>query len=67
MTEVSSHTVRTLGHMVAALADLQKKGGDLQREPIGIANIDHAAGWKVILEKDDRGLLQVRFARPRHG
>ncbi len=67
MTEVASHTVRTLGHLVAALTDLQSRGAELQREPVGIANIDHASGWQIVLEKDDRGLLQVRFARPHRG
>jgi len=65
MSEIASHTVRTLGHMLAALADLQMKGSELQKEPIGIANIDNAAGWNIVLEKNELGLLQVRFARPR--
>ncbi|WP_010545650.1 hypothetical protein [Sphingomonas elodea] len=67
MTEIAAHNVRTLGHLIAALSDLQSKGAELQREPIGIANIDHASGWKIVLEKDDRDLLQVRFARSNRG
>lgn len=67
MTEIASHTVRTLGHLVAALTDLQSRGAEMQREPIGIANIDHAAGWTVMLEKNERGLLEVRFSRPQRG
>ncbi|WP_157084752.1 hypothetical protein [Sphingomonas pituitosa] len=67
MTEIASHEVRTLGHMLAALTDLQTKAAEIQREPVGIANIDNAAGWKIVLEKNDLGLLNVRFSRPRNG
>jgi len=67
MTEIASHTVRTLGHMLAALTNLQAKGAEMQKEPIGIATIDHAEGWKIALEKNELGLLQVRFARPQRG
>ncbi|WP_313539716.1 hypothetical protein [Sphingomonas sp.] len=67
MTELSSHNVRTLGHLVAALVDLQTKGAELQKEPIGIANIDNAAGWTVALEKNELGLFEVRFSRPQRG
>lgn len=67
MTEIATHTVRTMGHMLAALTDLQPRGAELQNEPIGIANIDNAAGWNILLEKNELGLLQVRFARPQRG
>nr|WP_315384175.1 hypothetical protein [uncultured Sphingomonas sp.] len=67
MTEIASHTVRTLSHLLAALTDLQTKAAELQKEPIGIANIDNAAGWNIVLENNELGLLQVRFARPQRG
>lgn len=67
MTEIASHHVRTLGHLLAALTDLQTKGAELQKEPIGIANIDNAGGWKIVLETNELDLLQVRFARPQRG
>lgn len=67
MAEIASHQVRTLGHLLAALTDLQTKGAELQREPIGIANVDHATGWNIVLEKNELDLLQVRFARPQRG
>lgn len=67
MTEIASHNVRTLGHLLTALTDLQTKGAELQKEPIGIANIDKAAGWNIVLEKNELGLLQVRFSRPQRG
>lgn len=67
MTEIASHQVRTLGHLLTALTDLQTRGAELQKEPIGIANIDNATGWKIVLEKNDLGLLDIRFSRPQRG